>query len=281
VGLGIDTVIKSIPVRFTGNYSSNEEGWRNFCKNYSSETSLQTNRYTYQERIVERAYDSFDTCIALASVGIVTRHRVENIARANFFITPGFSRPVTIRGVNATSNMKCEGIDPSDKDGKSTTFTASSIVKLINNDVLGMVCTRDGNKDAAGNTTYEEGVVTILTDVSPNGNYTIFMPKDTKLAENIASAVQKQIKDTAEAADKSVKELKAATNTLLNKLGNFEQGTQPGYDMSAAVGGAFPGTQANCPAGYFVAGLETYVEKGDGHLKTRLKCWRLPSLVLQ
>ncbi len=65
---GIDTVIKSLPVRFTGNYSSNEEGWRNFCRIYSSQTSLNTDRFSYQERIVQRAYDSFDACNALAAV---------------------------------------------------------------------------------------------------------------------------------------------------------------------------------------------------------------------
>src|SRR5262249_39343628 len=34
-----------------------------------------------------------------------------------------------------------------------------------------------------------EGVVTVFTDINPNGNYTIFMPKDTTLAENQASAI--------------------------------------------------------------------------------------------
>jgi hypothetical protein len=281
VGVGIDAVIKSIPVKFTGNYSSNEEGWRSFCRNYSSETALQTNRNNYQERIVERAYDSFDSCIALAAAGIVTRHRVENITRTNFFMHAGFARPVTIRGVNATSNIKCEGIDPNSKENKSTTFNAGSVMKLVNDDVLGMVCTRSGNLDAAGNTAYDEGIVTVLTDISPNGNYTIFMPRDTKLADNVASLVQKQIKETADSLDKSVKDLKAATNKMLTQIPNFVQNTDmPGYDTMANRGERFPGSKADCPAGHFVTGVESYVENGDGHVKTRLKCWRLPGLAV-
>jgi hypothetical protein len=272
VATGIDTIIKSVPVKFTGNYSSNEEGWRNFCRSYSSETALNTERFNYQERIVQRAYDSFDACLALATAGIATRHKIENITRTNFFIHAGFARPVTIRGINASQNVTCEGVDPTSSERKSTTFNASSVMKLVNDDVLGIVCSRSGDRDTAGNITYDEGIVTVLTDISPNGNYTIFMPKDTKLADNIASAVQKDVKDTAE----KVKRITAA----LNQLHKFQAGDPASYDASAAVGVKFPGTKADCAEGYFVTGLETYVEQDDRHLKMQIKCWRLPPLAL-
>lgn len=229
-GLGIDTVIKSVPVRFTGNYSSAEEGWRNFCRNYSSQTALDIDRFNYRERIVQRAYDSFDTCIALATAGIATRHRIENITRVNFFVHGGFARPVTIRGINATGNIKCEGVNPNNNEGGSTTFNASSVMRLANDNVLGMVCTRNGNTDNAGNITYDEGIVTVLTDISPNGNYTIFMPKDTKLADSIASVVQQQIK---EAADR-IKQLRDGTNVALTQLPALADVRQEaGFDASA------------------------------------------------
>jgi hypothetical protein len=77
---------------------------------------------------------------------------------------------------------------------------------------------------------------------------------------------------------KEVEQLKADINDRLKQLHTFQQGDEPGFDASAAVGEAFPGTGANCPAGYFVAGLESYVERGDRHLKVKLKCWRLRPL---
>jgi hypothetical protein len=82
-------------------------------------------------------------------------------------------------------------------------------VALHDNNVLGMVCTRQSTRDTSGNLVFDEGVVTVLTDLNPNGNYTIFIPRDTILAESQASAV-----------DKGLKALTAETQSKLTEMTN-------------------------------------------------------------
>ena len=55
LGVGLDLVTKSLPIRFTGSFGSNnsEEAIRNFCRNYASFTAAASTHNTYEERIVQ------------------------------------------------------------------------------------------------------------------------------------------------------------------------------------------------------------------------------------
>jgi hypothetical protein len=177
-GLGLDTVVKAIPLNFTGNFSSNEEAIKNFCRNYSSLSAGRSDKTSYQEKIVQRAYESFDQCVSLAQTGVIVRHSVRSLENIDFYVAPGFSRPVTIKGVKASGNIECRGQDPNATDPKDKKFELSTRIKL--HDSL-----------------YEEGVITLLTDISPNGNYAAFVPKDLKLAQDRASEIDKALANLA------------------------------------------------------------------------------------
>jgi hypothetical protein len=264
LGFGIDAVVKSIPVQFTGNFSSNEEAVRNFCRDYRSVTVNVTNRNSYEEKIVRRAYDSFDACISMAQTGVIARHRVENVERVNFYLAPGFSRPVTVRGVNPSSNMTCTGQDPTE-NGTPTevTFGKTSRYVLQNNTVLGMVCTRKATIDPAGNSVFDEGIVTVLTDINPNGNYTMFLPRDSKLAENQASVIDAKLQSLASETEKLAEQL----SKIQNAAGRTAvKATDPALminnDATASVPG-FSGTYMGnnnweCPAGSFVSAIQGF-----------------------
>lgn len=86
--LGLDIVVKTIPVTFTGSYSSNEEAVRNFCKTYAGQARGHSDQERYEEKIVDRAYDSFDACTAIAATGVILLqsdrrlrgpHKVKNV----------------------------------------------------------------------------------------------------------------------------------------------------------------------------------------------------------
>jgi hypothetical protein len=193
LSVGLDTVIKAIPIQFTGTYSSNEEGVRNFCRNYSSISAGRSDKTVYKEKIVQRAYESFDQCIALAQTGVVVRHKVRSLADLDFFVAPGFARPVTLRGIKTSPNIQCSGQDPNSANSAVKKFDLSTRIQIKDNNVLNISCTRTGTAGANGETIYDEGTVTLFTDIGPNGNYGAFAPRDTRLAENQASSIAQQI----------------------------------------------------------------------------------------
>ena len=193
LSVGLDAVIKAIPVQFTSSYSSNEEAVRNFCRNYSSISTGRSDRTAYQERIVQRAYESFDQCIALAQTGVVVRHKVRSLAELDFFVAPGFARPVMLRGIKSSTNIQCSGQDPNSANSTAKKFDLSTRIQVKDNNALNISCTRTGKPGTNGETIYDEGTVTLFTDIGPNGNYGAFVPRDTRLAENQASAIAQQI----------------------------------------------------------------------------------------
>ncbi len=193
LGLGLDIVVKAIPITFSGSYATSEEAVKNFCRNYSATASGRSDTTSYQEKIVQRAYDSFDQCISLAKTGVIVRHAVRNLGSLDFYIAPGFGRPVTIKGIKTSNNIECRGQDPNASKPVDMKFTLSSRITLRDNKTLNLVCDRKSKAGPNGENIFNEGVVTLLTDIVPNGNYSAFVPRDVTLAENRASEIERII----------------------------------------------------------------------------------------
>lgn len=192
-GVGLDLIVGAIPIRLTGNYSSNEEAMRNFCSTYSSVASGSSDSTRYSEKIVREAYDTFGQCIAIAQTGISLRHEVVGLEKLNFFLAPGFVRPVTIRGVDISSpNIQCEGLDPNTNE-PAITFNSDTRITIGADKTLGMVCTRTSESGENGEEVFREGSVTVLTDIAPSGNYSVFLPRDARLPEAQASVLERTI----------------------------------------------------------------------------------------
>lgn len=197
LGFGLDLVVKALPLSILGSFSSNEEAVKNFCRNYSSVASARSDTTNYQEKIVQRAYESFDQCIALAQTGVIVRHAVRSLVFLDFYVAPGFSRPVTIKGVKTSPNVECRGQDPNSGKSQDQRFDLSTRIKLQDNRTLNVVCERKGRAGPKGETVFDEAVVTLLTDVGPNGNYAAFVPRDTSLPENRASEIERTLQSLA------------------------------------------------------------------------------------
>lgn len=190
-GLGLDVVVKAIPISFSGSYSSNEEAVKNFCRNYSSVSSSRSDTTSYQEKIVQRAYESFDQCIALAQTGVIIRHAVRSLESLDFYVAPGFSRPVTIKGIKTSNNIECRGQDPNSTNSKEQVFNLSTRISLQDNKTLNLICDRQSRVGANGEKIYDEGTVTLLTDIVPSGNYGAFVPRDLTLPETRAAEIER------------------------------------------------------------------------------------------
>ena len=270
LGIGTDIVVSSIPIKFAGPFGSTSQAISNFCINYQIVYNSQSNKNSYQERIVQRAYDSFDMCIVMAQSGVVAEHTVESISRVNFYLAPAFGHPVTVRGVSATSNMVCKGQDPDAAAPVEITFNGSSRL-VLSDKTLGMVCTRQPTKDAADNSIFDEAIATVLTDVPPNGNYTIFMPRDTTLAENQASSLSNKMK-TLNEQYKALTEKFANISLQLSKI--QDASVDDVINGTNSIGSGIPGNrnrmppylmdpdldqpQVKCPPGSFVSAIQAF-----------------------
>jgi len=270
LGIGTDIVVSSIPIKFAGPFGSTSQAISNFCINYQIVYNSQSNRNSYQARIVQRAYDSFDKCIVMAQSGVVAEHTVESVSRVNFYLAPAFGHPVTVRGVSATSNMVCKGQDPDAPTPAEITFNGSSRL-VLSDKALGMVCTRQSTKDAADNSIFEEAVATILTDVPPNGNYTIFVPRDTTLAENQASSLSSNTKTLSDQY-KALTDQFAKISMQLSKI--QDASVDDVINGTNSIGSGVPGNrnkmppylmdpdldqpQVKCPPGSFVSAIQAF-----------------------
>jgi len=268
LGIGIDIVASSTPLKFTGTFGSSSQAISNFCRNYQTLYNSQSNRNSSQERIVQMAYDSFDMCIVMAQSGVVAKHTVESISRVNFYLAPEFGHPVTVRGVSATNNMVCKGQDPNAATPAEITFNGSSRL-VLSDKALGMVCTRQSTKDAAGNSIFEEAVATVLTDVPPNGNYTMFMPRDTKLAETRASSIASNINILSDQY-KTLTDRVAKISMVLSKI--QDASVDDVINGTNSIGSGIPGNrskispylmdpdldqpQVKCPPGSFISAIQ-------------------------
>jgi hypothetical protein len=220
-GIGVEFPIKAVPLRFSGNYSSAEEGHRNFCKTYSSYTSSSRSTYSYTERIVEKAYDAFDKCVELTNAGVQISH--EQVSRAAISINLKAAQGTTleVRGLKPSKGISCSGQQP---DGTLTQYGESTHGST--RDFLKINCERSGRDRPDGSVMFDEGSIQLATNTNPGG-YDIFWPADILLTERSASEIAAR--------------LTAFDNALKTKLSNDEW---PSGSYVILRG------SATCPAGF-------------------------------
>lgn len=185
LGVGLDLVVKAIPISLTGDYSSTEQAMRSFCKTYASQTHATQASSSYEETIVNKAYESFNQCLRFIAQGVSVEHDVVSLAASSFFLWAGVNKPIKIQGVTTSPNVSCSGQDPS---GKLITYTPKTTV--LAKDTLGFTCWRSSEKAADGRDVFNEATVQIVTNY---GNYNVFLPRDETLPENQASVIAKRL----------------------------------------------------------------------------------------
>jgi hypothetical protein len=215
LGIGIDTVVEAIPFGLKGDAESASQSMTNFCKSYSSHMEHEYARNTREEKIVERAYDSFDACIALARGGIVVRHDVRDLNTFDFFLAPGFNR-VFLQGVQVPQHVTCKGIDPTKADRPVVTFGYETNMELSGEQTLNVSCVRDGAAGANGVVEFPEATVTLLTNVKPRGNYSAYLPPDSKLPRDMASEINQSLTALQDSNDKLENQLTRQRSLLLS-----------------------------------------------------------------
>lgn len=220
-GVGLEAVIKAIPVKFTGSYGSNEEKMGNFCKVYSSETQTNQQNYSYAERVIGKALDTFEQCVRFTSQGITVQPTLLSLGASSINITAGIGKPVEVRGLTLSDNLTCSGMDPSTK--KLIQFNESTVVNTST--TLGILCKRTEIVDKSGSRVYEEATVQMPLDTY--GTFSLLIPKDTRLPLDQASILQKELEDLKFQLEKKSLALNARISGI--KISSSESKALPAF----------------------------------------------------
>ena len=204
-GVGLEAVIKMIPVKLTGNYSNTTEGFQNFCKNYDSFAASSSHTSVYTERVIGRALDTFDTCVRLAGLGAYVTHKFASPRLASVSIVTG-TRPVVFSGLQIDGQVSCEAQLPGET--VQTTLTKDSSFSVLGQ--LSISCRRtarqgkDTGPDAA---LYDEAVIQIHTNLGET--YDALWPRTERLPESDAYRIADELLE--------LRKQLAATNAELSK----------------------------------------------------------------
>jgi hypothetical protein len=174
VSAGIGIPIESIPIKFSLGASDQSQAMTNFCKTYSSSEELKVQTNSHQETIVRRAYDSFDSCVRLAALGLFVTHDIITDEKSQLLLRAGVDRPIEVNGVDTSDNITCAG---SDGTGKQITYDNATHRQASN--TIGIFCTRKSRKTPEGVTVYDEGSVAV--DITGD-KYNFYWPKSEILA---------------------------------------------------------------------------------------------------
>lgn len=196
-GLGLDTVVEAIPLELKVDSANSRESMTNFCKNYAKVEQRSKHIDKRTEKIVREAYRSFDACMVMAASGVIVRHEIRSFNDVDFFISPNYNGRIAIKGIQTPQHVTCRGQKPNPDASKSAaaeTFDINTAIVLNPTQSLNIACVRTG-RDApnGGGTVFDEAAITVLTDIRPEGNYSAYMPPDSKIPETQASVLAQQM----------------------------------------------------------------------------------------
>ena len=249
-GISLDAVVETIPLGLAGDYSSNEEAMRNFCRNYESDTFIQSGSLRMQERIIERAYDSFDSCISIAAEGIRVTHSIRNIEAMDFYIASIRARPVTLNGMGISDNVTCSSVFKGEQLSSEELKNEQHIIAVT--ETMSINCERTPSLTEAGDELFEEATITLFTDVGSNGNYGVYWPQDSKLAPNKASEIQQVLEDLVNLSNEQQSELDGIGASLDYGRIHFGDELPEGAQWTRKQNGI---DFLSCASGSYIAGV--------------------------
>lgn len=167
--LGLDAVVKAIPIKFTGSTANSEEAMKNFYKSYAGTTAIQERKFSYEERIASKALDTVTDCLRLQTQGVTITHDVVNRDRSAFFLKSAVEQKITLSGVSVSGPVVCTG----QIAGKSAAFNQSTNVVISKSQ--NFTCTRTPDVNAQKVKTYPESSIVVSTNF---GNYNVLWPRD-------------------------------------------------------------------------------------------------------
>jgi len=265
---GLEAVIKSVPISLSGNASSIEERFQNFCSNYSGIRYNSAASRALADTVVVDALNAFNNCIEISSRGVIISHSSPTGLDGTFNFTFRANINYELQGVQEGRNIECEIRDP--LDGKMIQADTSTTLKF--DKPFSAFCKRKPEGSPSGKFFPRTSVVF----ASNQGNYSVLYPAEEVLDVEFASVLDRRISnaedrlialsnnletnivkleervnDVSSASSALVSELRTAIDFKVFKV--LRADSQPGERDYAHVGCADPTAwvQSQCP-GYSV-----------------------------
>lgn len=184
--VGLEAVVKSIPVKFSFGGTTAKDKLSQFCKTYNSSRT----EYAAQKRdtstVVREALRAFNECVASAAKGIYFNPKIQSTQLA-VDIKRGSGDP-EVRGVKYDSKLlSCEFAV-----GDSTAVANATSRRKIGPDTLTIACNRKPQAQPDGGVVYPSAEILIVTSET---SMALRVPEDgvwpSKWASDVADSLKK------------------------------------------------------------------------------------------
>ncbi|MDT3382527.1 hypothetical protein RNI52_34695 [Labrys neptuniae] len=210
VGIGIDVVVKNLPINFTGNYGNSSEAISNFCKNYKEVRFSNENSQVTKNTVVVAALENYNECKKIISQGVSITHTA--VGPGDIIFSFQLKNAVTafeIQGVSLGPNITC-GSTTLSSDKKWHSVDEKTRASVKSNASISCKRSSTGSEEKV----YPLSWVGISTNI---GSYTINMLADSIVGGTLASELNNKI-DTLKQKNDSNESLIVSQQTQITSL---------------------------------------------------------------
>ena len=193
--LGLDVIVKSIPIKFNYGGSNSSERLNNFCKTYSSNSTKFSSEEINKSTVVRSALSAFNSCLSLASKGIYISPTI-GLTTIIVDIRRG-PEDSAISGVGYDNQLLECRLPARNEATGAKVANKNSYVKL-NGDFVTITCDRKPIDGPGGEKHYPSAELTISTT---EGGMLLTIPSDTALSPTKASEIEEKTAELKKSID--------------------------------------------------------------------------------
>lgn len=197
--VGLDAVVKAIPIKFNYGGASSSEKLNNFCKVYDSRRAEFSAEVIDTSTVVRESLEAFNTCVGLSVSGIYFNPKIGRTILV-VDVRRG-SDDAAVTGVTYDPNLlECKLPPlPASKDAAAepATVADANTVRPLDGSYLPITCARKPQDGASGEKNYPRAELTIGTS---RGSFFMAVPQDAELPLNYASEISARM----ESLDKNI-----------------------------------------------------------------------------
>lgn len=189
--VGLEAVVKAIPVKFNFGGSSAQEKLNNFCKTYTSRRSEFSSEQIDRSTVVRESLSAFNQCVELSTKGIYFNPKIgRTIVVVD--VRRG-SDDASIVGVRYDSDLLTCHLPPTASGG--AIVADKDIVKVLDGNYLPITCDRKPVVRSSGEKVYPRAEVAVTTS---RGTFLMPIAADSLMPEQWASQIQDTLKNMAD-----------------------------------------------------------------------------------
>jgi hypothetical protein len=198
--VGIEAVIKAVPVKFSLGTGGSKDKLNTFCKISSDQNLMRERLDTASSTVVREALAAFNECVARANTNVFFD---VNMSKEDLTIGVFRGRENTrLMGVEYDAKKLNCTIAKKDRSEIADSNTRENIEAATS---IPVHCVRKASDDKSGLVTFDDATVTVLTD---RGNLKVPVPADAKMPSQWVSDLNKTVADTTSRLNDHIESLK-------------------------------------------------------------------------